>query len=250
MRGFWPIFKRELFALFVTPLAWVAITSFLLLQGLHFFLIIVNFATAPADSMGDSGPVQSFFGQTMLMYVPLLVVCPLLTMRSFAEERRSGTIESLLTAPVGSAGVTLAKYAAPFVTYAAMWAPTLLYMVVILMQKGEIDWRVVGTSYATVLAIGGGYLAIGVMTSALSQSQLTAAVLSALAISGLFFFGMAEFIIPDGVVHDIATHLSVWTQMNDASRGLLDSRRLVYDATVIALPLFITTRAVDAWRWG
>lgn len=250
MRGFWPIFKRELFALFVTPLAWVAITSFLLLQGLHFFLIIVNFATAPADSMGDSGPVQSFFGQTMLMYVPLLVVCPLLTMRSFAEERRSGTIESLLTAPVGSAGVTLAKYAAPFVTYAAMWAPTLLYMVVILMQKGEIDWRVVGTSYATVLAIGGGYLAIGVMTSALSQSQLTAAVLSALAISGLFFFGMAEFIIPDGAVHDIATHLSVWTQMNDASRGLLDSRRLVYDATVIALPLFITTRAVDAWRWG
>jgi len=250
VRGFWPIFKRELFALFVTPLAWVAITSFLLLQGLHFFLIIVNFATAPADSMGDSGPVQSFFGQTMLMYVPLLVVCPLLTMRSFAEERRSGTIESLLTAPVGSAGVTLAKYAAPFVTYAAMWAPTLLYMVVILMQKGEIDWRVVGTSYATVLAIGGGYLAIGVMTSALSQSQLTAAVLSALAISGLFFFGMAEFIIPDGAVHDIATHLSVWTQMNDASRGLLDSRRLVYDATVIALPLFITTRAVDAWRWG
>ncbi len=250
MRGFWPIFKRELFALFVTPLAWVAITSFLLLQGLHFFLIIVNFATAPADSMGDSGPVQSFFGQTMLMYVPLLVVCPLLTMRSFAEERRSGTIESLLTAPVGSAGVTLAKYAAPFVTYAAMWAPTLLYMVVILMQKGEIDWRVVGTSYATVLAIGGGYLSIGVMTSALSQSQLTAAVLSALAISGLFFFGMAEFIIPDGAVHDIATHLSVWTQMNDASRGLLDSRRLVYDATVIALPLFITTRAVDAWRWG
>lgn len=250
MRGFWPIFKRELFALFVTPLAWVAITSFLLLQGLHFFLIIVNFATAPADSMGDSGPVQSFFGQTMLMYVPLLVVCPLLTMRSFAEERRSGTIEALLTAPVGSAGVTLAKYAAPFVTYAAMWAPTLLYMVVILMQKGEIDWRVVGTSYATVLAIGGGYLSIGVMTSALSQSQLTAAVLSALAISGLFFFGMAEFIIPDGAVHDIATHLSVWTQMNDASRGLLDSRRLVYDATVIALPLFITTRAVDAWRWG
>ena len=250
MRGFWPIFKRELFALFVTPLAWVAITSFLLLQGLHFFLIIVNFATAPADSMGDSGPVQSFFGQTMLMYVPLLVVCPLLTMRSFAEERRSGTIESLLTAPVGSAGVTLAKYAAPFVTYAAMWAPTLLYMVVILMQKGEIDWRVVGTSYATVLAIGGGYLSIGVMTSALSQSQLTAAVLSALAISGLFFFGMAEFIIPDGAVHDIATHLSVWTQMNDASRGLLDSRRLIYDATVIALPLFITTRAVDAWRWG
>ncbi|HRI70043.1 MAG TPA: hypothetical protein PK156_37695, partial [Polyangium sp.] len=69
-------------------------------------------------------------------------------------------------------------------------------------------------------------------------------------ISGLFFFGFAEFIIPDGTMQEVATQISVWTQMNDASRGLLDSRRLVYDATLIALPLFITTRAVDAWRWG
>ncbi len=250
MSGFWPIFKRELFSLFVTPLAWVAITSFLLLQGLHFFLIVINFASAPADAIGDSGPVQSFFGQTMLLYVPLLVVCPLLTMRSFADERRSGTIESLLTTPVTPLGVTLAKYAAALTTYAAMWAPTVLYIVVIRMQHGDVDWRVVGTSYLSVMAIGGGYLAIGIMTSALSQSQLTAAVLSALTISGLFFFGLAEFIIPDGPVHEVATHISVWTQMNDASRGLLDSRRLVYDATLITLPLFVTTRAVEAWRWG
>jgi len=249
VRGFWPIFKRELFALFVTPLAWVAMTSFLLLQGLHFFLIVVNFAAAPAEAIGDTGPVQAFFGQTMLLYVPLLLVCPLLTMRLFAEERRSGTIESLMTAPVGTVGVVLAKYAAALATYAVMWAPTVLY-IVILARTGDVDWRVVGTSYASVLAIGAGYLALGVMTSALAQSQLTAAVLSSLAIAGLFFFGFAEFIVPDGPAHDLATHVSVWTQMNDASRGLLDSRRLVFDATVVLLPLFVTVRAVDAWRWG
>lgn len=249
MSGFWPIFKRELFALFVTPLAWVLITAFLLLQGLHFFLIVVNFTAVPGEGMGDSGPVQAFFGQTMLLYVPLLVVCPLLTMRLFAEERRSGTIETLLTAPVGTVGVVLAKYAAALATYALMWAPTALY-IVILSRTGNVDWRVVGTSYAAVFAIGAGYLSLGTMTSALTQSQLTAAVLSSLAIAALFFFGLAEFIIPDGPAHDLATHVSAWSQMNDASRGLLDSRRLIFDATVIALPLFVTVRAVDAWRWG
>jgi ABC-2 type transport system permease protein len=249
VRGFWPIFKREIFALFVTPLAWVLITSFLLLQGLHFFLIVVNYSAAPAESLGDSGPVQAFFGQTMLLYVPLLLVCPMLTMRLFAEERRSGTIETLLTAPVGTVGVVLAKYAAVVVTYMAMWAPTVLY-IVILARTGDVDWRVVGTSYLSVLLIGAGYLSLGIMTSALTQSQLTAAVLSALAIAGLFFFGLAEFIVPDGPAHAIATHVSAWTQMNDASRGLLDSRRLVFDATVVLLPLFVTVRAVEAWRWG
>src|SRR5688572_21379896 len=130
MTGFWPIFKRELFSLFVTPLAWVLIALFLIVQGIHFALIVTHFATNP--EIGDgSGPVQAFFGQTILPYLPLLLVCPLLTMRLFAEERRSGTIEPLLTAPVATVGVVLAKYAAALVTYIAMWAPTALYMVLI-----------------------------------------------------------------------------------------------------------------------
>ncbi|KYF91453.1 hypothetical protein BE17_30185 [Sorangium cellulosum] len=248
MRGFWPIFKRELFSLFVTPLAWVLITTFLVVQGVHFFLIATQFA-GEVELSADTGPVQVFFGQTILIYLPLLFVCPLLTMRLFAEERRSGTIEALLTAPVGSTGVVLAKYAAALVTYVAMWAPTLLY-VVLIGKTGELDWRVVGSSYLAVVAVGAGYLAIGTMTSALTKSQLMAAVLSTMAVMGLFILGIGEFIFPDGPAHDLCAYLSVWTQMNDFSRGIVDLRRLVFDATVIALPLFVTVRAVDAWRWG
>src|SRR6185295_6531329 len=178
VRGFWPIYKRELFALFVTPLAWVLITTFLIVQGIHFFLLVTQFA-GQAD-LGEGGPVQAFFGKTILLYLPLLFICPLLTMRLFAEERRSGTIEALLTAPVGSTGVTLAKYCAALVTYMVLWAPTLLYIVLI-SKTGAVDWRVVGASYLGLFGIGAGYLAIGTMTSALTQSQLTAAVLSAMA---------------------------------------------------------------------
>lgn len=247
MKGFWPIFKRELFALFVTPLAWVLISTFLFVQGVHFFLLVSQFA-GQVD-VNEGGPVQAFFGKTILFYLPSLFVCPLLTMRLFAEERRSGTIEALLTTPVGTTGVVLAKYAAALVTYAAMWAPTALYIVLI-SRTGETDWKVVGASYLGVLGVGAGYLAIGTMTSALTQSQLTAAVLSAMAVIGLFMIGIGEFVVEAGPLHDVCAYVSVWSQMGDFSQGIIDLRRVVLDVTVTALPLFITVRAVDAWRWG
>jgi ABC-2 type transport system permease protein len=245
--GFWPIFKREMLALFVTPLAWVLIATFLLVQGVHVFLLVTQYATTV--DLGEGGPVQAFFGKTILLYLPLLFVCPLLTMRLFAEERRSGTIEALLTAPVGTAGVTLAKYAAALSTYALMWAPTVLY-VIIIGKTGEVDWRAVGSSYLGVIAVGAGFLAIGTMTSALTRSQLAAAVMSAMAVIFLFMVGIGEFVADSGPVHDVCGYVSVWSQMNDFSQGIIDLRRLVLDATLVGVPLFITVRAVDSWRWG
>ncbi len=246
MRGLWPIFKRELFAHFVTPLAWVAMTAFLLIQGLHFFLIVQHFA-GQLDLSADAGPVQTYFGQTMMLYLPLLFVCPILTMRLFAEERRNGTIEPLLTVPIQTAGLVLGKYLAVLVIYATMWLPTLFYMA-LLGRYGEVDWHIVASGYLAVIAIGSGYLAIGTMTSAMAKSQLTAALTSAMAITGLFMIGVGEFIFPEGLARELAGHVSAWAQMNDFSRGIVDSRRLVFDATIVVLPLFITVRAVDAWR--
>jgi ABC-2 type transport system permease protein len=247
VRGFYAIFKRELFALFVTPLAWILITAFLLIQGLHFYVLVAQFAST--GDAGDGGPVQAFFGRTILLYLPLLFICPLLTMKLFAEERRSGTIEALLTTPVTTAGVVLGKYAAVLVTYAALWAPTLLYIVA-MAAAGDIDWRVVATSYAGVMAVGAGYLALGTMTSAMADSQPAAAMLSTTVIVGMFILGIGAFVFDQGPLHDVCSYVSVWEQMNDFSQGLVDSRRVLFDASVVALPLFITVRAVDAWRWG
>jgi ABC-2 type transport system permease protein len=244
--GFWPIFKRELFSFFVTPLAWVVMTSFLLVQGLHFYLVLENFATTMSLS-ADAGPVQTFFGQTVFLYIPLFFVCPVLTMRLFAEERRAGTIEPLLTAPVTSAGVVLGKYGAVLVAYFAMWAPTAFYMWIV-SDAGDIDWQVVGSGYLAVFAVGASYLAIGAMTSALTKSQLAAAIMSAMLIIALFILGIGEMILAEGPLRELCGYVSVWSHMNDFSRGIVDSRRLMFDATAIALPLFITVRAVDAWR--
>lgn len=246
MSGFWPIFKRELFSFYVTPLAWVVMTAFLLVQGLHFYLVLANFAMSMSLS-ADAGPVQTFFGQTVFLYIPLFFVCPVLTMRLFAEERRAGTIEPLLTAPVTTAGVVLGKYAAVLVAYTGMWAPTLFYMWIV-SGAGDVDWNVVASGYLAVFAVGAGYLAIGSMTSAMSKSQLAAAIMSAMIIIALFILGVGELILPDGPARELCSYVSVWSHMNDFSRGIVDSRRLMFDATAIMLPLFITVRAVDAWR--
>jgi ABC-2 type transport system permease protein len=249
VKGFWPIYKRELFAFFVTPLAWVLIVVFLVVQGLHFFLLVDHFAHQN-DVVGDETPLSAFFGNTVLLYLVLFVLIPPMTMRLFAEERRSGTIETLMTAPVSSAGVVLAKYASVLTTYVAMWLPTLLYLV-ILQRTGDLDWHTAASAYVGVTLVGAGYLALGLCASALTRSQFLAMVWTALVLLTLFILGIGEFVTRDGtLVHDVCAHVSVWAHMNDFARGVVDSRHLVFYATLVVLPLFVATRAIDAWRWG
>jgi ABC-2 type transport system permease protein len=249
VRAFWPIYKRELFAFFVTPLAWVLICVFLLVQGMHFDLLVEHFAAA-GEVVSDQTPIQAFFGNTVILYLVLFLLIPAMTMRLFAEERRSGTIETLMTAPVSSVAVVLAKYASALTTYVAMWAPTALYLV-ILKRTGELDWHVAASSYLGVLLVGAGYLSLGLLASALTKSQFLALVVTAMLILVLFILGIAEFVTREGTMaHDVCGYVSVWSQMNDFASGVVDLRRLAFNATLIVLPLFITTRAVDAWRWG
>jgi ABC-2 type transport system permease protein len=109
----------------------------------------------------------------------------------------------------------------------------------------------VASSYVGVGLVGAAYLSLGLLASALTKSQFLALVMTALFILLLFLLGVSEFATREGTtMHDVATHVSVWAHMNDFSSGIVDSRRLVYYATLIVVPLFITTRAVDAWRWG
>jgi ABC-2 type transport system permease protein len=253
VRSFWPIFKREMAAFFATPLAWVLIVVFLSTQGLHFYLLVDQFAHDASELGGDETPLTAFFGNTVLLYMVLFVLVPPMTMRLFAEERRSGTIETLMTAPVSSAAVVLAKYAAALTTYLIMWLPTVLYLVILRRADpdGQLDWHAAASAYLGVALVGAGYLAVGLCASALTRSQFLAMIFTALVLLSLFILGVGEFVTREGtLLHDVCAHVSVWAHMNDFASGLVDSRHLVFYATMIALPLFVATRAVEAWRWG
>ena len=249
MRGFWPLLKRELFAFFVTPLAWVLVCVFLLVQGLHFFILVEQFS-AQVSATSDVSPVSAFFGNTVLLYLILFLLVPAMTMRLFAEERRSGTAEGLLTAPVSTTAVVLAKYVAVLVVYVVMWAPTSLYLV-ILKRTGSLDLNVALASYLGVFVVGAAYLAVGLLMSAMTKSQFMALVLTAMVILSLFVLGVGEFVAREGTtMHAVCTHVSVWAAMSDFSSGIVDSRRLVFYGTLTCVPLYFTVRVVDAWRWG
>ena len=246
MRGFWPIYKRELLAFFVTPLAWVLIVTFLVVQGMHFYLLVDHFAQA-ADVAGDETPLSAFFGNTVLLYLVVFVLVPPMTMRLFAEERRSGTIETLMTAPVSSSAVVLAKYGAAVTTYVAMWLPTVLYLV-ILRRTGDLDGHAAASAYTGVLLVGAAYLSIGLCASALTRSQFLAMIWTALVLLVLFILGIGEFVAREGtLMHDVCSHVSVWAHMNDFASGVVDSRRLVFYGSLVALSLFVANRAVDSW---
>lgn len=245
MVGFFPILERELRSYWVTPLAWVLLFAFLLLQGVSFVLMLDHYNQFAGAAVAE-GPIQGYFA-SLFVPVSLLIVCPALSMRAFAEERRSGTLEALLTAPVSPVGVVLGKYCAMWLTYCGMWLPTLLY-VVILRDTGTVDWGVVGVSYAGIALIGGAYLAIGTLMSALTDSQLIALMLTTLILFGLFILGIGEQVFEPGVVLDLCRHVSILGQLEDFSRGLVDSRRVFFDGSVIALALFFCGRVVDSWR--
>lgn len=247
MSGLWAVYRREMLSLWVTPLAWLLLFVFLLLQGVSFYVVIDHHAHFTSLTI-DRGPIQSYFSSSF-MPLSLLLVCPALTMGTFAEERRSGTIESLLTAPVSVAGVVHAKYLAALSTYALLWLPTTLY-VVIVRNVAEVEWAVVAASYAGLIAVGAAYLAVGVLMSAFSKSQLGALMLTVLVLFGSFILGIGERVFDPGLLHDLCAHLSVLSHIDDFSRGLIDSRRLVYDGSVAALCLFLTRRIIDSWRWG
>jgi len=247
MIGFWAVYRREMLSLWVTPLAWLLCFAFLLLQGISFYVVIDHYAHFTSLSI-DQGPAQTYFS-SFFIPISLLLVCPALTMGIFAEERRSGTIEALLTAPVSGGAVVHAKYAAALSTYSLLWLPTVLY-VVIVRNVVEVDWGVVAASYLGVFLVGAAYLAVGVLMSALTRSQLAALMLTTLVLFGLLILGVGERVFDPGFLHDVCAHVSVTSQLEDFSRGVIDVRRLVFDGSLALSCLFFTRRVVDSWRWG
>lgn len=246
MSGLWAVLRRELFSLWVTPIAWVLLCAFLLMNGAAFTAMLGSLVAFGSSGI-DLGPLQIFFGQSVFLPLGYVLVCPLLAMRTLAEERRSGTAELLLSSPIGSAQIVIGKYLALCLTYIGMWLPTLLYAF-ILRDTGQIEWAVVTTSYVGVLGLGLGFIAIGSFASAVTSNPLIAAMSAGTFIVLLLLCGVAEQVYADGNLHELFSHVSIQALLSECAQGVLSLRRLVYMTTLIVVPLTFTIRAVDHWR--
>jgi ABC-2 type transport system permease protein len=250
MTAVWTIAKREVLSFFVSPIAYVVLTVWLLISGGWFYFLAQAFAMQPPTGSATANPLNAFFGGTTLFYLPLLVFAPILTMRLLAEERHTGTLEPLLTAPVTEVAVVLGKYLAALLFWVALWAPTLFY-VWISSQTGEgvIDPGTIGATYVGILGIGAYYMAIGLLMSALARNQIVAAVLTFLVLGGLFVLGLAEFLDLGETQRMIFSHISLWSHMEAFSKGIVDTRYLVFDLSLAAAAVFLSVRALQAHRW-
>jgi ABC-2 type transport system permease protein len=240
------IVRRELIAYFSSPLAYIVLTAFLLMQG-YIFYIIVSFLNNPMTQAMT--PLRLFFGGTVFFWLFLLFTVPVITMRLLAEERRSGTIEVLLTSPVTEGQVIAGKFLAALLFYVVLWLPTLIY-VVLLKQHSSIDLRPVMAGYLGVLLVGFLFLAVGTFTSTLTNNQLIAAIIAFAALIALFSIGLVEqLLVSSSVIRDALGYMNLWTHMDDYAKGIIDTRHVVYELSVGLLLLFLAAKSLEVKKW-
>ncbi len=246
MRKTLAIIRRELVAYFSSPLAYIVLTAFLLMQG-YIFYVIVSFLNNPSTQAMT--PLRLFFGGTVFFWLFLLFTVPVITMRLIAEERRSGTIEVLLTSPVSEGQVIAAKFIAALIFYVVLWLPTFLY-VVVLARHSEIDLMPVAAGYIGVLLVGFLFLAVGTFTSTLTDNQLIAAIIAFALLIVLFSIGLVEqLLVSSSVLRDAFGYMNLWTHMDDYAKGIVDTRHVVYALSVGILFLFLATKSLEVKKW-
>jgi len=235
---------REIESYFLQPLMYLVLAVFLALNGLAFSYSLV-------DMQGNvDATVRSFLGGSILFWINILFVPPLLTMRLIAEERRTGTMEGLMTAPVTDLVVVLAKFIGAYSFYLALWAPSVVYLLVMKSYGALPDTGVLASSYLGVLLLGALLIAIGLLASAVSPNQIVAAILGVVFNQALFWVPMLSLKMPHGTVRTTLEHLSILFHFdNSFSKGVLDSGIIAVYVIAIAISLFLAVRAVESRRW-
>jgi ABC-2 type transport system permease protein len=258
MSNIWTLFRREMRSYFVSPVAYALLVAFLALSGWYFynllthFLDIVNAATEQAIQLQQPPPVvnvnmgilRPWFGITGQI---LLFLSPILTMRLLAEERGTGRLDLLLSAPVTDFQLVIGKYLAGAAFCILCLATTLVYpMLLFAYGNPEIGQIVAG--YLGLLLLSLALTACGLLISALTGNQVVAAAGS---------FGLILFLWVLGLISSgegtrwgvILTYISLPEHFGDFTDGVLESRHLVYFVSLIGLLLFLTLRAVESQRW-
>jgi len=171
----------------------------------------------------------------------------MITMRTYAEEKRSGTIELLLTSPLTDLQIILGKFLGAMALYASMLFVTLLY-VAVLFVYGNPEWKPIATAYLGLLLLGGCFISVGMLISSFTRNQIVAGMLT----FGIFLLlwvidWIGSFLGPSG--EKVVNYLSITRHFEDFAKGVIDTAHLVYYVSFITFGLFLTAKSVDSERW-
>ena len=249
MNVFRALVRRELSAFFQGPTGFIIIAAVMFLIGLG-FLVVLSGLNGEATPM----PVTQVFYGTYFFWMILLLIAPVVTMRSFAMERASGTYESLMTAPVGDWQVVLSKFAGALIFYMILWVPLLICSVVVRFYVGESAVLGLGTMFTSalgILMVGCLYMSIGCFASALTRNQAVAAVSGFALGAALFFTGFFSYFAGDRTdwLSQLARHISLANHMESFTRGVIDLGAIVFFLSLTGLFLYLTHKVVESRRW-
>ncbi len=247
------ICKKELNVYFRSPIAYVVMTAFSAIAGLFFFYGTLGFLTTSQQraQMGQSAPmnVNEWVIAPLLsnLVVIFLLLIPLITMRLIAEERRSGTIELLVTSPMSDWEIIVGKWLASLLLFATLLGLSALN-IVSLFAYGTPDWRPILVAYFGLLLQGGFMLSIGLFISSLTRNQIVASVITFCTLLALFTLDWSTS-FSDSAFTKVLGYVSFITHYEAFSRGVIDSKNVIYFVSMIFLGLFLTARSMDSRRW-
>ncbi len=243
------IAHKELKGYFASPIAYIVLGFFALMFGFFFYSLLLFFdrqahgRAARRVNVNEQLIRPVFLNATVIF----LFVLPMVTMRTYAEEKRSGTMELLLTAPLTDLQIILGKFLGAMGLFAAMLALSLVHMAV-LFWRGNPEPLPVLTTYLGLLLMGGCFVSLGLLISSLTRNQIVAGM----ATFGVFLMlwvinWIASFTGP--TTQAVLNYLSITDHLDDFTRGIIDTKHLVYYISFIAFGLFLTARSVDTERW-
>ncbi|HEV2320233.1 MAG TPA: ABC transporter permease [Verrucomicrobiae bacterium] len=250
MRIFLTLLRRELGAFFLSPVGYVIIAAVTLILGLTFDVLMTNLLGGDPQEM----PITELFYASYIFWLIVLLIAPVITMRLFAHEKYSGTFETLMTTPVNDLQVVASKFTAAIIFYMITWLPMLACLFVVrhfTNQHDALDGGMIGGMYVGIFLVGGLFLALGCFASSLTRSQMAAAMVS-------FVLGIALFLIsflaaaggtPTEWKGRVLSYFDLFDQMHNFSRGMVDTKAVVFYVTLTFFFLFLTLRSVESRRW-
>ncbi len=257
MRNVLTIAGRELRSIFASPIAYVVMTGFLLLGGWFFFNLLARFNLLVSMYSSFQGGAEAMerlnvneFVLAPLFHnlsVVLVIIIPMITMRSFAEEKRAGTYELLLTSPVATWEIVIGKFLGVVAFVAVMIALTSIYGL-ILWIYGNPELGIMLSGYLGLLLLAITFVTIGMFASSLTENQIIAAVTGLVMLLLLFVIAWpADSAGP--VIGAVLRYVSITEHFSGLIKGIVDTKSLVYFATMIVGWIFLTQRSVESIRW-
>ncbi len=256
MRNALAIAGKELRSYFVSPIAYVVLTGFLLLGGWFFFNLLsrFNFLLSIYSAMRNPEAqmrlnLNEFVISPLLhnLSVVLVIIIPMITMRSFAEEKRSGTYELLMTSPLSIIEIVAGKFLGCLAFLLVMIGLTAIYPVILLLY-GNPEMGIIAAGYLGLLLLAIAFATVGLLTSSLTENQIIAAV-SCLVVLLLLYVIAWPAETAGATLGAVLKYLSLTEHFGELVKGVIDTKDLVYFVSVILLALFLTQRSVESVRW-